>query len=41
MDYMMETVNLVKSYKGKVVVDAVNIHVRKGEIYGFVGPNGA
>lgn len=41
MDYMMETVNLVKSYKGKAVVDAVNIHVRKGEIYGFVGPNGA
>lgn len=41
MDYIMETVDLVKSYKSKTVVDAVNIHVRKGEIYGFVGPNGA
>lgn len=41
MGYLMETRNLVKSYKGKTVVDSVNIHVRKGEIYGFVGPNGA
>lgn len=41
MDYIMETLNLVKSYKGKTVVDEVNVHVKKGEIYGFVGPNGA
>lgn len=41
MDPMMETVDLVKSYKGRTVVDAVNIRVKKGEIYGFVGPNGA
>lgn len=41
MEYIMETRNLVKSYKDKTVVDAVNIHVKKGEIYGFVGPNGA
>lgn len=41
MEYIMETRDLVKSYKNKTVVDAVNIHVRKGEIYGFVGPNGA
>jgi len=41
MDYMIETSNLTKSYKGKTVVDRVNLHVKKGEIYGFVGPNGA
>ena len=41
MDYIMETVGLRKSYKGKVVVNDVNIHVPKGAIYGFVGPNGA
>lgn len=41
MEYIMETRDLVKSYKNKTVVDAVNIHVKKGEIYGFVGPNGA
>lgn len=41
MEYVIETKDLVKSYKEKVVVDAVNVHVRKGEIYGFTGPNGA
>lgn len=41
MDYMIQTTALTKSYKGKTVVDHVNLHVRKGEIYGFVGPNGA
>ncbi|MCM1050184.1 MAG: ABC transporter ATP-binding protein [Clostridiales bacterium] len=41
MEYIMETRDLVKSYKNKTVVDTVNIHVKKGEIYGFVGPNGA
>ncbi|MCM1144496.1 MAG: ABC transporter ATP-binding protein [Blautia sp.] len=41
MEYIMETQNLVKSYQNRIVVDAVNIHVKKGEIYGFVGPNGA
>ena len=41
MEYVIETRNLQKSYKGKTVVDGVNIHVKKGEIYGFVGPNGA
>lgn len=41
MDYVVETQNLSKSYKGKAVVDNVNIHVKRGDIYGFVGPNGA
>lgn len=41
MDYIMETRNVSKSYKGKTAVDNVNIHVKRGDIYGFVGPNGA
>lgn len=41
MEYIVETNNLTKLYKYKKVVDDVNIHVKKGEIYGFVGPNGA
>ena len=41
MDHMIVMHDLRKSYKGKVAVDGVNIHVREGEIYGFVGPNGA
>lgn len=41
MDYIVETNKLTKLYKDKKVVNDVNIHVKKGEIYGFVGPNGA
>ena len=41
MNYIIETHQLKKIYKDKAVVNAVNIHVKKGEIYGFVGPNGA
>ncbi len=41
MDYIMETMGLRKSYRGNVVVDNVNIHIPRGAVYGFVGPNGA
>lgn len=41
MNYTIETHHLKKIYKDKVVVNDVNIHVKTGEIYGFVGPNGA
>ena len=41
MNYTIETHHLKKIYKDKTVVNDVNIHVKKGEIYGFVGPNGA
>jgi len=32
MDYVIETSNLKKSYKEKMVIDEVNLHVKKGEI---------
>lgn len=41
MNYIIETHNLSKIYQGRTVVDNLNIHVKKGEIYGFVGPNGS
>lgn len=41
MDYIMETSGLRKSFKGNTVVNDIDIHIRKGAIYGFVGPNGA
>lgn len=41
MNYTIETHHLKKIYKEKAVVNDVNVHVKKGEIYGFVGPNGA
>ena len=34
--------NLKKTYKGgKIAVDNLNIHVKPGDIYGFIGHNGA
>ncbi len=38
---VLETKNLTKSYRGKVVLDSVSVTVREGEIYGLVGRNGA
>ncbi len=33
--------NLVKAYRGKKVVDQVNLQINGGEIVGLIGPNGA
>ena len=41
MDCILKTTNLTKVYKGKKAVDALNMQVRKGDIYGFLGQNGA
>ena len=32
---------IVKSYKGRVVVNKINLQVEQGEIVGLLGPNGA
>lgn len=37
----IETKDLVKTFKGRNVVDGVSIRVDKGEIVGLLGPNGA
>ncbi len=39
--YTLEARNLTKNYKGRKVVDDVDIHIDKGEIVGLLGPNGA
>lgn len=39
--YTLASRNLVKSYKGRRVVDDVSIYIDKGEIVGLLGPNGA
>lgn len=41
MEYVLKTENLTKIYSKNKVVNAVNMHVRKGDIYGFIGKNGA
>ena len=41
MPYILQTNNLTKTTGGKDLVKNVNLHIKKGEIYGFLGPNGA
>lgn len=41
MPYVLQTNRLTKAIGGKNIVEDVNLHVKKGEIYGFLGPNGA
>src|SRR6202451_1202750 len=36
-----QAVELSKSYKGRKVVDDVNLEVSQGEVVGLLGPNGA
>lgn len=39
--YIIETKHLTKIYKNQTAVNNVNIHVKKGRIYGLLGRNGA
>lgn len=41
MEYILETKDLTKTYGSKNVVNSVNLHIAKGDIYGFIGKNGA
>ena len=41
MPYIVETNNLTKRFPNKVAVDHINMHIEKGDIYGFIGKNGA
>ena len=38
---MLKIENLTKKYGNKRVVDDLSLHIRPGEIYGFIGHNGA
>lgn len=41
MDLLVETRGLSKRYRRVLAVDAINLTVRRAEVYGFLGPNGA
>ncbi len=41
MEYVLNTDGITKIYGNHTVVDHVDMHVRKGDIYGFIGKNGA
>ncbi len=38
---ILSTVDLTKSYKGRKVVDDINLKITQGEVVGLLGPNGA
>ena len=41
MEYVLKTENLIKEYSHNRVVDEISLVVKQGDIYGFVGKNGA
>ena len=40
-DYILETTDLTKEFKGFVAVNKVNLRVQRGHIHALIGPNGA
>ena len=40
-EYILETQDLTKEFKGFVAVSKVNLRVRRGHIHALIGPNGA
>ena len=38
---MLRIEKLTKTYGSKKAVDNLSLHIRRGEIYGFIGHNGA
>ena len=40
-DFILETSELTKEFKGFVAVDKIDLRVRRGSIHALIGPNGA
>ena len=40
-DYVLQTKNLIKEFKGFTAVDKVNLNIERGSIHALIGPNGA
>lgn len=40
-EYIVDVHNLKKSFNGKLAVGNVSLQVKRGEIFGFLGPNGS
>lgn len=41
MEYALRTMDLCKTFGSKTAVDHVSINIKRGDIYGFIGRNGA
>src|SRR5579885_1020234 len=40
-DFTIDVTGVTKKFDGKTVVNAIDLQVRRGEIYVFLGPNGS
>lgn len=40
-EYVLRTINLTKKFRNSAALDKVNVAIKKGSIYGFIGQNGA
>ena len=40
-EFAIDVAGVTKKFGGKTVVNAIDLQVRRGEIYGFLGPNGS
>lgn len=40
-EIVIEAIDLTRRFGNFTAVDRVNFHIRRGEIYGFIGPNGS
>lgn len=40
-EYILKTIGLTKQYRNNIAVNNVNMKIKKGDIYGFIGRNGA
>src|SRR5450432_406946 len=40
-DFAIDVAGVTKKFGDKTVVNAIDLQVRRGEIYGFLGPNGS
>ena len=40
-EFILETQDLTKEFKGFTAVDSVNLQVQRGHIHALLGPNGA
>ena len=41
MEYVLEAKKLEKNYGNKKILKNLSMHIKKGEIYGLIGKNGA
>ena len=40
-DFILETKQLTREFKGFIAVDGVNLQIKRGSIHALIGPNGA